>query len=49
MPLRELACDCQPERDAALLRSLRALRKVNDRPTREFWKQVADMGFVVPE
>jgi hypothetical protein len=40
MPLTELGCDFKPERDAALLRSLKTLQKINDKPAAEFWKQV---------
>jgi Leucine-rich repeat (LRR) protein len=38
MPLKELHCDFKPERDAAILRSIRTLETINGRPARDFWK-----------
>jgi hypothetical protein len=38
MPLKALECDFKPERDAALLRSIKTLEKINDKPAAEFWK-----------
>ena len=38
--LKELTCDFKPERDAELLRSLKTLEKINDKPVQEFWKEV---------
>jgi hypothetical protein len=40
MPLKELWCDFKPNRDAALLRSIRTLEKINGKPAKEFWKAV---------
>jgi hypothetical protein len=40
MPLTALWIDFKPERDAQLLRSLKALEKINDKPAAEFWKEV---------
>jgi hypothetical protein len=40
MPLKELRCDFNPERDAAILRSLKTLEKINDKPAAEFWREV---------
>jgi eukaryotic-like serine/threonine-protein kinase len=40
MPLKEVRCDFQPERDAAILRSIRTLETINGRPAVEFWKDV---------
>ena len=42
MPLREIVIDhpLRPERDAAILRSLTTLQKINFKPTAEFWKEV---------
>ncbi|QDV35218.1 protein kinase domain-containing protein [Tautonia plasticadhaerens] len=40
MPLKELSCDFQPERDAEILRSIQTLEKINDKPAAEFWKDV---------
>ena len=38
MPLKELWCDFKPERDTAILRSIRTLQKINDKPAREVLK-----------
>ncbi len=40
MPLRELSCDFRPERDAAILRSIKTLETINGKPAAEFWKSV---------
>jgi hypothetical protein len=40
MRLKELHCDFQRERDAAVLRSLTTLEKINDKPADDFWKEV---------
>ncbi len=40
MPLEDLHCDFKPERDAALLRSLKTLEKINGKPAADFWKEV---------
>ena len=40
MPLISLSCDFKPERDAALLRSLKTLVTINLKPAAEFWKDV---------
>jgi hypothetical protein len=40
MPLKELRCDFKPERDADILRSIKTLEKINDKPAAEFWKAV---------
>lgn len=40
MPLRELHCDFKPERDAGILRSIKTLAKINNKPAAEFWKEV---------
>jgi hypothetical protein len=40
MPLKELQCDFKPERDAAILRSIKTLEKINEKPVKEFWKEV---------
>jgi hypothetical protein len=39
MPLTKLLCDFKPERDAALLRSLKTLQTINGKPAAEFWKE----------
>jgi hypothetical protein len=40
MPLTKLLCDFRPERDAALLRSIKTLEKINEKPAAEFWKEL---------
>ena len=40
VPLKVLSCDFVPERDAATLRSIKTLEKINGLPLAEFWKQV---------
>jgi hypothetical protein len=43
MPLKKLWCDFLPARDAALLRSLKTLVTINNKPAAEFWKMVEPM------
>ena len=38
MPLKQLWLDYQPERDAEVLRSLKGLKQINDKPAAAFWK-----------
>jgi serine/threonine protein kinase len=40
MPLKVLRCDFKPERDAAILRPIKTLETINDKPAKEFWKEV---------
>jgi hypothetical protein len=40
MPLTELVCDFNPVRDAAILKSIKTLAKINGKPAAEFWKEV---------
>jgi serine/threonine protein kinase len=40
MPLKKLYCDFKPERDAAILRSIKSLETINGKPADEFWKDV---------
>ena len=40
MPLKRLSCDFKPERDTELLRSIKTLEMINDKPAEEFWKEV---------
>jgi hypothetical protein len=40
MPLKELWGDFRPERDAEILRSIKTLEKINDKPVAEFLKGV---------
>lgn len=37
MPLKHLWCDYQPERDVEVIRSLKDLEKINNKPVAEFW------------
>jgi len=39
MPLRELGCNYNPERDGALLASIKTLEKINDQAKNQFLKQ----------
>jgi serine/threonine protein kinase/Leucine-rich repeat (LRR) protein len=39
-PLREIKCDFVAERDAAILRGIRTLAKINDLPAATFWMRV---------
>jgi len=40
MPLKELRLDFKPERDTELLRSIKTLETINEKPAAEFWKEV---------
>jgi hypothetical protein len=40
MPLEELSCDFKPERDAAILRSITTLKRINLSPAAAFWRDV---------
>src|SRR5260370_4345373 len=40
MPLKEVNCDFRPERDAEILRSIKTLEKINDKPAAQFWKEL---------
>jgi len=40
MPLKQVVCDFKPERDAAILRSIKTLETINHKPAAEFWKEV---------
>jgi hypothetical protein len=44
MPLKTLYCNFQPDRDAALLRSIKTLETINGKPAAEFWKEVDAKG-----
>jgi len=39
MSVQELHCDFKPERDAAILRSLKTLEKINGKSVQEFLGQ----------
>jgi len=38
LPLRELTLNFEPERDSELLRSIKTLEVINDKPLAEFWR-----------
>jgi serine/threonine protein kinase/Leucine-rich repeat (LRR) protein len=40
MPLQEIFCDFKAERDTPILRSFTTLEKINEKPAKEFWKEV---------
>jgi hypothetical protein len=40
MPLREIRCDFKFERDAEILRSIKTLETINQKPAAQFWKEV---------
>ena len=40
LPLTYLKLDFKPERDADILRSIKTLQIINDKPSAEFWKEV---------
>ncbi|MFA6562726.1 MAG: protein kinase [Verrucomicrobiia bacterium] len=43
-PLREIKCDFVAERDAAVLRGIRTLAKINDLPVGTFWMRVGPVA-----
>jgi hypothetical protein len=40
MPLKDIHCDFQRERDAEFLHSLKTLETINGKSAAEFWKEV---------
>ena len=40
MPLKHLWCDFKPDRDRAILRTIKTLDQINKKPAKEFWKEV---------
>lgn len=40
-PLRELTANIEADRDATVLNRIRTLEKINGKPVKEFWKQLA--------
>jgi hypothetical protein len=44
MPLKELRCDFVPARDAALLRGIKSLAKINDVAAAVFWQRVGPVA-----
>ncbi len=47
MPLEQIKCDFKPERDSVILRELKTLKEINDKPAAEFWGEVNDAGTLV--
>ncbi|MBM3891924.1 MAG: hypothetical protein FJ388_22650, partial [Verrucomicrobia bacterium] len=48
MPLVELKCDFVPQRDAAILRGIKTLTKINDQPAGAFWMRVPGSAGILP-
>jgi hypothetical protein len=42
MPLKALWCDFKPERDSEVVRSIKTLEKINDKPPNQLWKEVEE-------
>ncbi len=42
MPLKDLSIDFKPERDTDVLRSIKTLETINNKPVAEFWKEVEE-------
>ena len=42
LPLKWLHCDFRPERDTDIVRSIKSLMTINDKPVEEFWKGLDD-------
>jgi hypothetical protein len=40
MPLKKVWVTFKPQRDTQILRSLKTLETINDKPVAEFWKEV---------
>jgi hypothetical protein len=40
MPLREVVCDFQRDRDEAVLRAIKTLETINGKPAAQFWKEL---------
>ncbi len=40
VPLKSLTCDFKAERDGPVLRAIRTLETINDKPAAQFWKEV---------
>ncbi len=40
LSLKSIECDFKPERDTAILRSMKTLEEINQKPVEDFWKQV---------
>ncbi|MCY3020379.1 MAG: SUMF1/EgtB/PvdO family nonheme iron enzyme, partial [Planctomycetota bacterium] len=48
-PLKRLHCDFKPDRDAAILRSIKTLEIINYLPVAEFWKKYPEAGTAKPD
>jgi hypothetical protein len=48
IPLAHIRCDFEPKRDAAILRSIKSLKTINEKPAAEFWKEVDGQQSFVP-
>ncbi len=46
IPVKELHFDFKPDRDTALLRSIKTLETINGKPAAEFWKEVEEKNGV---
>jgi len=44
LPLKWLQCDFRPERDAAILRSIKSLVTINGKPVADFWNEFDSTG-----
>jgi hypothetical protein len=40
MPLKEIWCNFEAERDAEVLRTIKTLEKINNKPRQEFWDEL---------
>jgi formylglycine-generating enzyme required for sulfatase activity len=40
LPLKEVRCDFQAARDAAILRSIKSLETINGKPAEQFWREL---------
>ena len=47
IPLKDLRCDFKPERDTEILRSIKTLETINDKPVAEFWKEVEEQEALI--
>jgi Leucine-rich repeat (LRR) protein/tRNA A-37 threonylcarbamoyl transferase component Bud32 len=42
MPLRDLKCNFKPDRDTEILRSITTLKTINNKPAKDFWKEIEE-------
>jgi hypothetical protein len=45
-PLQEIVCHLQPDRDVPILRAIPTLRRINDRPAADVWKEFDEHSLV---